>query len=926
MDDEKPHRLDVLAADALRGELTLLARSESDPGKLRKAALALLKADFQRARDRVRSEFEGGSASGMSAARALSGIQDQLIQVLYDFATKHFYYAQNPTESERLAIVATGGYGRAQLAPGSDIDLLFVRPFKQTAWGESVIEFVLHMLWDMGLKVGHATRSLAECTRLARQDSTIRTSLLEARWLWGDRTLFDDLRKRFWADVASGTEQNFVETKLAEREARHRRQGESRYLVEPNIKDGKGGLRDLQTLYWIGKYLYHVDDPADLVKRNVFTQEEYRLFQTSEAFLWNVRCRLHWLVGRAEERLSFDVQSEIARGMGYAGTDTRRSVEAFMREYFLVAKQVGDLTRIFCAALEEQNRKRRPSLGNLVPGFLKPRSDDEVLYVENGRLNARVDAFARDPVNLLRIFHLADSKRMDVHPHALRTITRSLDLVDDALRNDPAANRLFLEILSSRNDPVRTLRWLNEAGVLARFVPAFAHAVGLMQFNMYHHYTVDEHLIRAVGNVAAIERGELKQDHPLSSEIIKRVKSREILYCAIFLHDIAKGLGGNHSKVGGEIAQSLCPRLGFSAEDTATVAWLVRNHLVMSDTAQRRDIADPQTVRDFVAVVQSPEMLRLLLVLTVADIRAVGPGVWNGWKGQLLRELYLEAEGQIAGRDSVPARSARVQQARHALEERLADLPDAARERALQRHHDGYWLAFDHQAHEQHARLIAGAENGGALPALAFEEYPGASATEVVVYTPDHPGLFSQLAGAIAATGGSIVDAKAFTTWDGFALDIFSVQDAHGAALGDPARMARLERSIADTLAGKTRRAAGSGEGGAFRRRAAAFEVRGRINFDNEASASSTIVEVEGADRPGLLSDVADAIFAAGFSISSAMVATYGERAMDVFYMRNKFGHKITNAEQLESLRSCLLKAIEGPLEASTGLGDKARA
>src|ERR1700743_28322 len=534
------------------------------------------------------------------------------------------------------------------------------------------------MLWDLGLKVGHATRSLAESVRLSKLDITIRTAVLEARYLWGDPGLFEDLRKKFWNEVATGNGRDFVEAKLGERNQRHARQGESRYLVEPNIKEGKGGLRDLQTLYWIGKYLYHADDAADLIEHGVFTRDEYKTFQKAEAFLWNVRVHLHYLLGRAEERLSFDVQPGLATELGYVNAEKpRRAVEAFMRAYFLVAKDVGDLTRIFIAALEEQHKKPKPSLARMLPGFLKPRESTDDFYVENGRLTAAPSAFTRDPVNILRIFHLADEKNVDIHPHALRTLTRSLDLITDELRNDPEAKRIFLETLTSRHNPEWALRMMNEAGVLGRFVPEFGHAVGLMQFNMYHHYTVDEHLIRAVGNVASIERGEHREDNPLSTEVVKRIQSREVLYCAILLHDIAKGLPGDHSDVGAAIAESLCPRWGLSHEDTQGVSWLVRNHLVMSDTAQKRDIGDPKTVRDFVSVVQTPEMLRLLLVLTVAAIRAVGPGVWNGWKGQLLRELYYEAEALMTGGDAAPARAARIEQAKTGLTARIADLPEA---------------------------------------------------------------------------------------------------------------------------------------------------------------------------------------------------------------------------------------------------------
>ncbi len=915
-----PTRQDLLDGDALRRDLTALAHATNDSLKLRKQALALIKGEFQMARERVRQRVEAGATPGLVAAHALSDIQDTLIQVLYDFATKHFYYAQNPTASERISVVATGGYGRAQLAPGSDVDLLFVRPFKQTPWGESVIEFILYMLWDLGLKVGHATRSLAECVRLAKQDITIRTALLEARYIWGDRELFDELRVKFWGEVATGNGHDFVEAKLAERDQRHMQQGESRYRVEPNIKEGKGGLRDLQTLYWIGKYLYHVDDTADLVEHGVFTREEHRTFQKAEAFLWDVRVRLHYLAGRAEERLSFDMQPELARRMGFTDENPRRASEQLMRAYFLVAKDVGDLTRIFCAALEEQNRKRRPSLSSLLPGFLKPRTGNEDFYVENGRLNAHSGVFKRDPINLLRIFQMADAKKVDVHPDALRTITRSLDLITDEVRYDPAANALFLEILTSRHDPERALRLMNEAGVFGKFVPEFGRVVALMQFNMYHHFTVDEHLIRAVGNVAEIERGALKAEHPLASEIVKRIKSRETLYCAILLHDIAKGLPGDHSDVGAAIAESLCPRWGLSPAATTDVAWLVKNHLVMSDVAQKRDISDPKTVRDFVEAVQSPEMLRLLLVLTVADIRAVGPGVWNGWKGQLLRELYYEAEARMTGGDATPARAARIAAAKDALAAKLADLPEVVRTRALSRHYDSYWLSFDVAELERHARVMAAADAKTELLAVSAESNAFRAVTDVVIYTPDHPGLFYKLAGAIAVSGGSIVDAKAFTTTDGFALDVFSVQDSEGGPFGDSARVGRLRETIANTLAGKIVPRSEFAKRKP-KKRTSAFRVQPRVNFDNEASATATLVEVEGLDRPGLLYDVTKALFESGLSISSSMIATYGERAIDVFYVRDGFGHKVRHPGRLEAIEARLLKALTGdPLEAAEPL------
>ena len=899
---------ELLDAGALARALRAAGTGQG-PLAARQAGLAILKPAFVEARARIRKAVEEDGLPGLAAARALSGLQDTVIGLIHQFALSH---AQGAKSGGGITVAATGGYGRGELAPGSDIDLLFLRPARQGAGSEGVIEFILYMLWDLGLKVGHATRTVAEASRLSRQDITIRTATLEARYLCGDRALYDELRRKFWDDAAAGG-RDFVEAKLAERKARHARQGESRYLVEPNVKESKGGLRDLQTLYWIGKYLYRVEDAADLVAHNVFSKEEYKVFQKAEAFLWNVRVRLHYLLDRAEERLSFDVQPALAAALGYTDAEKpRRAVEAFMRAYFLVAKDVGDLTRIFIAALEEQHRKPRPSLRRILPGFLKQRSPDDDFYVENGRLAANPAIFKADPANLIRLFHVADSKQVDIHPATLRSVTRALDLITDKVRQDPVANRAFLETLTSRHDPERALRLMNEAGVLGRFIPEFGHAVGLMQFNMYHHYTVDEHLIRAIGNIAAIERGEMTGEHPLTSDVIKRIKSREALYCAVLLHDMAKGLPGDHSLVGAAIAETLCPRLGLSEGDTRAVAWLVKHHLVMSDTAQRRDVSDPKTVRDFVALVQTPEMLRLLLILTVCDIRAVGPGVFNGWKGQLLRELYYAAENMMTGGDQAPARGARVAAAKEALAARLSDFTPEERERALSRHYDNYWLAFDLDEHERHARLMAGADASGELLALAAESNTFRAVTEIVLYTPDHAGLFSQLAGAIAMSGGSIVDAKAFTTSDGFALDVFSVQDAEGEAFGDKEQLARLRQTIEKTLRGQLwpRQALA---GRQQRTRASAFRIKPKVLFDNDASQLATVVEVECLDRPGLLYDVTQAIFESGLSISTSMVATYGEKAVDVFYVRDGFGHKITHPARLAAIEARLNAALAGP-------------
>ncbi len=894
----------------LRRALTALAQEQgSDVAKLRSTTLPLFKQALSDARSKMRASLEAGG-SGLESAQGLASAIDLLIHVLYDFTIKHVFYAQNPTESEQLSVVAVGGYGRGALAPGSDIDLLFLLPYKQTAWGESAVEYMLYVLWDLGLKVGHATRSIEECLRLAKADHTIRTSVLEARFVCGHRTLFDTLKIRFAKEVVAGSGNDFVEAKLNERRRRHTSTGESRYLVEPNVKDGKGGLRDLHTLYWIAKYLYRVETVAELVEAGFLTDDEHKAFADAEEFLWLVRCHLHLVAGRAEERLTFDCQIDIAKRLRFEDLGGERGVERFMQRYFLNAKTVGDLTRIFCAALESQNKKSWPSFGRMIPGIGRWRAGADGFFVEQNRVNIDgAEVFRDHPVNLLRLFHIANQKGVDIHPDALRFVTRGLSLIDDKLVNDPEANKLFLDLLSSRKDPERALRQMNEAGVFGAFVPDFGRIVAKMQFNMYHHYTVDEHLIRAVGHLAKIERGEYKEEHPLANEIIHKVLSREVLYVAMLLHDIAKGREGDHSEAGEDVAHTLCPRLGLTPAETETVAWLVRNHLVMSDVAQKRDLSDPKTIRDFIAVVQSPERLRLLLCLTVADIRAVGPGVWNGWKGQLLRQLYYEAEAQMLGGFSASARPQLVARAKQEFSQRLANWSDEERERALARHYDAYWLALDPDTHQTQAEQVRAAEAAQDGLSMAVKTDAFRSVTELSIYTEDHPGLFSQLTGAVAMCGANIVDAKIFTTTDGMALDLFSIQDSQGQPVTDARHIERLRQTAKRVLNGEIvpRSVIDARQ---VRRREEAFRVEPQVLMDNNASDSYTVVEVNGRDRPGLLHDLTRALFVSRLSIHSAQITTYGERAVDVFYVKDVYGLKVTHPQRIDEVKMRVLEAL----------------
>ncbi|MFO1061035.1 MAG: [protein-PII] uridylyltransferase [Dongiaceae bacterium] len=870
--------------------------------------LTVLKQALAAGRAEVRRRFESGASDGRMAARETSFLMDQLIRTLYDFTNERAYRASNPSAGERIALVAVGGYGRGELAPFSDIDLLFLLPYKQTPHGEQVVEFMLYKLWDLGLKVGQAARSIDECLRQARADVTIRTSLLEARFLWGERPLFQELRGRFFREVVTGTGLAFVEAKLAERDERHRRMGNSRYALEPNIKDGKGGLRDLHTLFWIGKYLYRAEDAAALVEQAVLTAEEAAIFERAGAFLWTLRTHLHYVAGRAEERLTFDLQGEMARRMSYQDGPEARGVERFMKDYFANAKQVGDLTRIFCAAIEAAHQKK-PRFSFAAMGLW--RREVEGFAVDGGRLMVEPGHFAARPVDLLRLFEVAQRLALDIHPASLRLVTQSLALIDDRLRADPEANRLFLAMLTSPKDPEAALRRLSEAGVFGRFLPDFGRVVALMQYDMYHHYTVDEHTLFAIGQLHAIEQGRLKPDAPIASRVVHEVLSRRVLYLALLLHDIAKGRGGDHSELGAGIALELGPRLGFAAEETETVSWLVRWHLLMSNTAFTRDIDDPKTIADFVAEVQSLERLRLLLVLTVADIRAVGPKTWNGWKATLLRELYYRAEELLSGGLARELGEARVGTAWAALAERLADWPEAERAAHRERGSPAYWLAFDAETLARHARLVRRAEADGQPLALDSRVDGRRGITEVTVYTADRPGLFARLAGGIALAGATVVDARIFTLKNGKALDSFSIQDAEGGPFDRPDKLARLAARLALAL---------EGDGEALRdldrqlsvvpSRLSVFTVAPRVLIDNGASASHTVVEVNGRDRRGLLYRLTHALAGLKLQISSAKISTFGERAVDVFYVKDRFGLKIEDESRTRAIREALLPVL----------------
>ena len=891
----------------------LAALKGDDTLTLRNAATALIRTCLANSRKAAEAKLLK-DGKGTACAEALSLTQDEIIKGLFAFASQRLRVANSLT----LAVVAVGGYGRGTLAPGSDIDLLFLLPGQTSPAVNTVVEFILYALWDARLKVGHATRQVDDCIRLAKTDNTILTSILEARFICGELSLFDNLSRRFKSEIVATGARKFVAEKLAERDARHAKSGQSRYAVEPDLKDGKGGLRDLHTLFWIAKFLFNTNSPNELADKGAFSKNELHTFLKCEDFLWAVRCHLHFISGRGEDRLSFDRQNELAQRLHYKAHGGLQAVERFMRHYFLIAKDVGDLTRIFCASLEQKHLKDVQGISRIFTKFLPRRGQTRKLAngfkLESGRIDvAAENTFSVDPVNMLRIFKIVAETLLEIHPDALKLMRKSFRLIDDKLRNNAEANAIFLDILCGSQKPEAILRLMNEAGVLGRFIPEFGKVVAMMQFNMYHHYTVDEHLIRAVGVLTAIENGTLAKEHPLVAELFPTIMARRVLYVATLLHDVAKGRLEDHSVAGERIARELCPRLGLSPDETDLVAWLIRYHLLMSETSQMRDLNDFKTILDFVKIVQTPERLKLLVTLTVADIRAVGPGVWNGWKGQLLRSLYFEAEPLLSGGHALTTRSERVLEAQAAFFNRLGITDESERQRFAARHYDAYWLSVPTERQIRHHALVARWSKSEVVTDVTTDAFAGI--TEITIFAPDHPRLLAMLTGACAAAGGNIIGAHIFTTTDGMALDTILLTREFKSDEDENRRAARMCESIKRVLHGQVRLREELSRVQQMPDRAKAFTVVPRVLVDNASSNKNTVLEVSGLDRVGLLHAVTEGLYHLNLNIVSAHITTFGEKAVDVFYVTDLTGAKITSDTRIGQIEKSLLSVFAATAE-----------
>jgi len=872
----------------------------------KKELFSNLKNQLDEKNDLIKKIFLGTSDGSLNV-----GLNSILIDSMLRVVFKKIYHKIFNNTDYIFSIIAVGGYGRGELAPCSDLDLLFLLPnnlkINESKHAEEVIQFILYILWDLGYSVGHSTRTIDDCIEKSKLDLTISTALLEKRFIVGNKYVFSLLNDKFTFFIKNTKTLKFVEAKLVESKLRHKRFGGSRYVVEPNVKDGKGGLRDLHTLIWISKFAYKVDSVSKLINIGALSKKEAASFAESQRFLLSVRCHLHYRAFREDDRLAMDAQLDLAKTMNFKNTITQKDVERFMKRYFLATKTVGSLTRIFCAAIEtEFNKPLRLSFLSF-----KKKEDVYPFDIELGRLFVKnKEVLSENPVNIIKLFNISHNKNIDIHPKTLRYLTSLQRLINYEVRNDFDANKMFLDILTSDKDSTRTLRLMNESNILGKFIPEFQKIVGLMQFDMYHSYTVDEHTIFTISNLYSLKNGEFKNFAPLASKVILEISSKKCLFVAMLLHDIAKGRKGDHSENGSLIASVVCPRLGLSKEETKTVEWLILYHLLMSKTAFRYELGDARVIKSFVDKVKSVERLKLLLVLTVADIKGVGPEIWNDWKGSLITELYSKSFDMLQ-KDNV---NELIKTPKKSFENFLVEngLTNSDAKQYCSYYYDNYWEIFNLSRIINHYEIFRNMYKDSKKFKVHLFDESKLKATELLVIAPDHHGLFSLISGLVSASGYDVVNAKIITRSDGYALDTFFIQNKNRQPIIEEHSKKKLLKVISQGLEGNFNvEKALNKRWEEIPARFRAIKAPTRVIIDNNMSDEYSILEIKCKNAPGVLYRITKVITSLGLQINTANVSTYGDRVVDIFYIKDAFGSKIDNNKSMDKVKMSILKTLE---------------
>jgi [protein-PII] uridylyltransferase len=900
------NRIEPLAASApvVRGEDAILAQfvASKKPGAVARAYLDSIRAEL--------AERHFAGASGGEIVAAMTAAMDDMIRALFRYADAE-HARRSPKLNQKITVVARGGYGRGELNPQSDVDLLFLHDYKRGPYAEIVTEIMLHTLWDAGLTVGHAVRTAKECVRLANDDLKEKTALLDARFLCGDEKLYAELDKLLVTNVLNRNQDNFFKIKLEESRKRHAQYGDSIYLLEPQIKEGEGGLRDLHTAMWLAKVKYKVHSLEELVQKAVITEPEAAEVIEARDFLWRVRNSLHFLSGRHFDQITFEMQERIEPMLGFRPEEGQAAGAALMRAYYQYAATIHRFAEGLIARVTENSPGgrffRRAPIRKIRHGVIVQQT---LLSVVDP------DFFKDDPLNLVTIYADCQAHGVSLSGSAYQLVRDSLGLIDDKVRRDPHVSAALMKILSGRQRVAETLEAMHLSGVLGAIIPEFGNLYARVLHDLYHIYTVDRHSLVAVRELERLRSGEFKDQTPLLTEVARELDRLPLVFLALLLHDIGKGHGHDHHERGASLTAEVSERLGLDSEEIDLVVFLVRNHLMMSQVAQKGDLDDHTTVEEFARAVGSIDRLKALYLLTYADMRAVAPKVYNNWRDMLLSDLYMRALKVLEQGDREAADPARrLATVKDGVREILlaASAPSAEVEAFLKEMPDRYFFTVPEADIQLHFDLMRRLSDRALV--CRIRHFPELEFTEFIVVTRDRPGLFSMIAGALTANNLNILSARITTRTNGIAMDVFRVSHQMGAssmAMEDE-RWLRVERDLERVITGEQDIAALVATAQKVQTAGRRFvrHVPTEVTVDNRTSEQFTVIDVFTQDRVGLLFAITHTLFKLGLLIHLARISTNADQALDVFYVSDRDGRKITDLDRMRELRATLLEKAE---------------
>ncbi len=857
-------------------------------------------------REEIRKIHNAG-APGTEVVRHLTAMTDTLIRKLFRSITKDV--GQTGRVREPMTLTAIGGYGRGELNPYSDIDLMFLYAGKNQARVEDIAQKLLYFLWDMRLDVGYSVRTLQDCVEMAAADLTVRTALLDARVISGSRLLFKDFGKVMLTQILSKRSDSFIKEKVAELAKRREKYGSSVYLLEPNVKESEGGLRDLHTALWVAKIKYKISDVHELIVKGVLTEEEVFAFGEALSYLWRIRNELHFHAGRKNDQLTFDAQINLAQFFGYETVGKTLAVEEFMRDYYLHANRVEHLA----SSLVAKCSQREEGALKIIGYFIRRHVGDGFYIIKGELVIPDESVIQKEPARLMKVFEYAQKHGVAISVNVKSLIRKNLHLINDKFRRSKDVNQSFFAILRSDKGACETLKSMHHLEFLNRFIPEFGNIYCKVQHDLYHIYTVDTHSLFAVEEIEKLLRGDRAGELPLLTQIAREVDKRELLILGVLFHDIGKGEGGGHAEKGADMIPTIARRMGLCKEDSERLEFMVRNHLLMAHIAQRRDLHDDKMIIQFAQQMEKSENLKMLYLLTYADIRAVGTDVWTEWKAMLLQELYEKSFNVLERGDfHQEARSERVRKVKRMVLELLDDeYPMAAVKEELKAMTNRHLLSNPPAVIAGHVKLLLELEHEKIITRIDHEPEGGYS--NFTICTLDVPGLFSMITGVMAANGINILGAQIHTSSNGKALDILQVNSPQGFIITDDSRWARLGEDLRQVLTGKVQVAALV----AKRHRPTLLAERAkprfpaRVEIDNQVSSDYTVIDIYTHDKVGILYQITSALTEMGLYIGVSKISTKVDQVADVFYVKDIFGHKIKNPGRLDEIRERLLKAVE---------------